>query len=180
MMRPLVKCLFRLPLLTLVGGFLLLSVAACSGYGAAPSQAASPAQQGAAPAKGTPPAESKPPATKAARTLEVGLDDFTFEPKDLVFSAGQAIVLTLKNKGRAPHTFTISDLGIDVTIQPGATQQVTFTPEKAGSFRLVCRFHEARGMAGSVKVEGAGAAPKTSAGTAPATTPSSSGSSYRY
>ncbi|HEX2029870.1 MAG TPA: cupredoxin domain-containing protein [Actinomycetota bacterium] len=85
--------------------------------------------------------------------LEFELDDFYFEPTILEGEAGQTLTLNLFNEGDAPHTFTLEEQGIDEELQPGqehVTVEVTF-PD-SGEVAFICRFHEAQGMIGGLRV----------------------------
>jgi plastocyanin len=80
--------------------------------------------------------------------LTVQAQDNEFDPGTLEASAGE-IAVQVKNSGEAPHTFTVQELGVDETVDPGATAEVTFEAE-AGTYEYVCRFHP--GMTGSLDV----------------------------
>ena len=97
---------------------------------------------------------AKEKATSGGKTLEVELDDYYFKPKTLSLTAGQPVTLKLENEGKNTHSFTISDLGIDNEVEAGKTKQVTVTPNKNGSFQLICRYHQAsNNMVGTVSVQ---------------------------
>ncbi len=100
----------------------------------------------------------------AAQTVDVEADDFYFQPTEIAAQAGKPVTVTLKNEGKATHTFTIDSLKVDQTIAPGKDAEITFTPTKAGDLVFYCQFHHtSNGMQGTVKVSGAGgaAAPNT-------------------
>ena len=111
------------------------------------------------------------------QTVDVELGDYYFEPKDLSGDVGKAVTVQLKNEGKAAHSFTIDELGVDQTVQPGQEARVTFTPTQGGSIAFYCKFHGASGMEGTLTVSGgsAGAAPG-----APTSSPSSGGGSPGY
>ena len=83
-------------------------------------------------------------------TDTVELADFEFVPADLTVASGTT--LTLENTGQAPHTFTISDEGIDEQVDAGQSGEVTIDLD-AGEYDFVCTFHEAQGMVGTLTVE---------------------------
>jgi len=87
--------------------------------------------------------------TGADDEVQVTLQDFAFAPADITIAAGGKIEIT--NGGAAPHTFTVTDTDIDVTVQPGedASVDVTLDP---GTYDLICRFHPE--MTGTVTVTG--------------------------
>jgi plastocyanin len=81
-------------------------------------------------------------ASAGPRELDVGAEDFAFDPKDASIAAGGKVTVT--NKGQAPHTLTLDDQPLDTgTIQPGATAELT-APDKPGSYSYRCTVHPAR------------------------------------
>jgi plastocyanin len=60
---------------------------------------------------------------------------------------------TLDNQGQALHNVTIAEAGIDVDVQPGQSQEVEIGLEP-GEYEMVCEFHIAQGMTGTVVVGG--------------------------
>jgi plastocyanin len=86
--------------------------------------------------------------SKAAFTLEA--DDFYFSPTFIKVKPGEKLTLTLKNEGKAQHTFTSSALGVDKTLQPDTKTKVTITIPSGGSvLAFHCDFHQAMGMQGA-------------------------------
>ena len=76
---------------------------------------------------------------------------YTFVPDTFDLSVGTTY--TLKFPAPAEfHTFTVSDLGIDVSIFANEAVEADVTPGTAGSFELVCVPHIALGMVGTVTV----------------------------
>lgn len=89
----------------------------------------------------------------ASATMELELDDFYFNPTFIKATAGQKITVTVKNEGKATHTFTSTELGsVDEEVAPGATKTVTVTAPASGSGVFFCRFHRSSGMQGAVFV----------------------------
>jgi plastocyanin len=81
-------------------------------------------------------------ASAGPRELDVGAEDFAFDPKDASIAAGGKVTVT--NKGQASHTLTLDDQPLDTgTIRPGATAELT-APDKPGSYRYRCTVHPAR------------------------------------
>jgi plastocyanin len=76
--------------------------------------------------------------------------DNEFQPADLTVSAGTELELT--NEGQAPHTFTVTDAGIDEQVEAGQGSSTTIDLE-AGTYDFVCQFHESAGMTGTLTVE---------------------------
>lgn len=83
--------------------------------------------------------------------VEVKVENFQFNPEDITIPAGVQVTFRIHNVDRAPHTFTVTDLGLDVALEPGQTVEVTVDPVPAGEYSLVCLYHP--GMVGTVIVE---------------------------
>ena len=77
---------------------------------------------------------------------------YRFDPNEFTFSAGETVELTITAETEF-HTFTVDDLGIDVSIDGGETATLVFTFDTPGTFRLICIPHEAFGMVGAVTVQ---------------------------
>jgi plastocyanin len=81
-------------------------------------------------------------ASAGPRELDIGAEDFAFDPKDASIAAGGKV--TVSNKGQAPHTLTLDDEPLDTgQIAPGATAELT-APTKPGSYSYRCAVHPAR------------------------------------
>jgi plastocyanin len=76
--------------------------------------------------------------------------DNEFQPADLTVSSGTE--LTLSNEGQAPHTFTVTDAGIDEEVDAGQSSSTTVDLDP-GTYDFVCQFHESAGMTGTLTVE---------------------------
>ena len=127
-------------------GIAVLVMAACSG-GQAP----------------TPTVVVKPPPTPlcapaAPGTVSVNLEDlggsgtYMFDPSDLTFDVGDTVTISLCAETEF-HTFTVSELEIDVDVDGGKTERLTYTFDKAGTYDLICIPHQALGMVGTITVE---------------------------
>ena len=77
---------------------------------------------------------------------------YFFNPTILQGSAGQSITLEIKNDGSVQHNFSITSMNLNVTIQPGASQEVKVTFPQTGTVEYFCSFHHALGMAGELSV----------------------------
>jgi plastocyanin len=51
-----------------------------------------------------------------------------------------------------PHNFSIESLGVDVTINPGSSQEVDVKFPPSGTVEFFCSFHRSLGMAGELEV----------------------------
>ncbi|MDP6063489.1 MAG: cupredoxin domain-containing protein [SAR202 cluster bacterium] len=81
-----------------------------------------------------------------------GSGDYKFDPNEFTFSVGEKVDFKILAESEF-HTFTVDDLGIDVAIDAGDTETLTFTFDKAGEYELICIPHEALGMKGKITVE---------------------------
>jgi plastocyanin len=111
---------------------------ACGGGG---GDTAAPAPQGTTPTEG---------ATSPAGAALV-MRDNEFVPSSFTIQAGSEI--TLRNEGQAPHNLTVEGENVDRDVQPGETETESLELEP-GTHDIVCKFHEAAGMTGTLTVEG--------------------------
>ena len=77
-----------------------------------------------------------------------------FDPKELTIPADTDVTVSLPNVGAILHNFSIDDLGIDVDIDPGATEETTINAP-AGEYEYYCNVpgHTAAGMVGTLTVQ---------------------------
>jgi plastocyanin len=91
-------------------------------------------------------------------SFEVEVDDFYFNPTFIKATPGQKLSLEVKNEGKASHTFTSTELGIDKELKAGETATIDITVPNADATVFFCRFHQGSGMRGAVYTkEGASA-----------------------
>ena len=90
---------------------------------------------------------------ETVKAIEVILNDDYFDPKVITIPNGRTTTLILKNAGTKEHTFTVKELRIDAEVQPGKEKTITVTPEKPGTYELICRYHFNEGMVGKVIVK---------------------------
>ena len=76
-------------------------------------------------------------------------NDFEFVPKSLNADAG-TVAIHVTNADDALHTFTIDELGVDVSIPSGKTNRVEFEA-KEGEYRFYCKPH-APDMEGKIEI----------------------------
>ena len=74
-----------------------------------------------------------------------------FGPSEFTFNVGETVAFTLCAETEF-HTFTVEDLGIDVSVDGGSSETLSFTFDSPGAFRLICVPHEALGMTGTITV----------------------------
>jgi len=80
--------------------------------------------------------------------------DFKFQPATLNVKPGEAVTVTFKDGGSAPHNFSITSLNVSQDAEPGGTKTVRFTaPTASGDVEFFCRFHKAsQNMTGTLHV----------------------------
>jgi uncharacterized cupredoxin-like copper-binding protein len=122
-------------------------------------QAAPPVPTGAGP--GTTPAAAgggpaTVPAAKAPRVIEVIARNYRFEPARIEVRKGEPITIRLRNMGTEKHEWELEAFHVEIRpIDPGKTGQVTFTPDRTGTFQYVCEVdgHKQKGMVGFLIVK---------------------------
>lgn len=128
-------------------------------------------QNDPAPAVGT-------PADPAAANREIAVsasDAMTFEPQAIRVSAGETVTFVVMNTGRLVHEFTLGDAAMQqehrdamehmpagmahdtsnsITIQPGATERLTWRFGEAGRLEFACHTpgHQEAGMRGDITI----------------------------
>jgi plastocyanin len=95
---------------------------------------------------------TEPAGDGGSATVEIEARDNLFSPSTIQATSGEETTVTVSNTGQAVHTFTIEELDVDVTIDPGSDGTATFTASESGTLQFVCRFHEAEGMVGTIQV----------------------------
>jgi len=86
----------------------------------------------------------------AENEMEIEVDDSYFAPTFIEAEAGQRFSVELHNEGSSRHTFSSSELGVDLELPPGARRTVSLTAPATGLAEFHCRFHEGQGMKGTV------------------------------
>jgi len=81
-----------------------------------------------------------------------GSGEYKFSGNEFTFSVGEKVQFKITAESEF-HTFTVDDLDIDVAIDAGDTETLTFTFDKAGEYELICIPHEALGMKGTITVK---------------------------
>ena len=91
-------------------------------------------------------------------TLGVNLQDpggsgtYMFGPSEFTFDVGETVTFALCAESEF-HTFTVDELGIDVSVDVGSSERLVFTFDQSGTFQLICVPHEALGMTGTITVQ---------------------------
>ena len=114
--------------------------------------AATPESAGATPAAGG--GEQAAAGEGASEAVVVESYDIYFEPDELTIPADTDVTVRLPNLGVALHNFSIDELGIDVDIAPGATEE-TVINAPAGEYEFYCNVpgHKEAGMDGTLAVQ---------------------------
>ena len=155
--------MLRTPILIgLLAGVVSLVAVACGGDGEPSPTPQRPSPSPPPPAPTTtvatvvPTTETPCPADGTAIGVNLedlgGSGDYRFAPSNLTFKTGEAGCFTLTAETEF-HTFTVDDLGIDVSIDGGATETLVFTFDQPGTYQLICIPHEALGMVGTITVQ---------------------------
>lgn len=96
------------------------------------------------------------PATGAVKEVTVKGNEYSFSPKSLSLTKGEAVKLTFENIGKLPHNITVNELGVSTkTIPGGSSDTVEFTVSKSGTFSFYCSVgsHRSLGMEGEMEVK---------------------------
>jgi uncharacterized cupredoxin-like copper-binding protein len=138
----------------MVGTLIVTEDAAAAAPAENGTAAATPAE--ASPAAATPAAgggEQAAAGPGAGEAVEVVSHDIFFEPDALSIPADTDVTVRLPNEGVTPHNFSIDELGIDVDIAPGATEE-TVINAPAGEYEYYCNVpgHKQAGMVGTLTV----------------------------
>ena len=82
--------------------------------------------------------------------LKVSVANYQFSPATVKVDSGDSIELTNTNP-QTPHTFTVIDEDIDVSLDPGSSTAVKIDLPP-GTYPFECSFHSSMGMRGTLKV----------------------------
>jgi plastocyanin len=99
------------------------------------------------------PAECSDVSSSEGAPAPLTMKDNFFEPFCLAVSSTQEMTLT--NAGTALHNFSIEDQGVDIDVEAGSEETTDPLEDlvRPGTFRFVCKYHEAQGMVGTITVE---------------------------
>ena len=87
-----------------------------------------------------------------AGATEVLMKTTEFRTAQLDAKAGETLRLVLKNDDLYIHTFTIDELGIDVTIGPRGEKALSLSPSDTGTFEYKCTLPGHESMKGTLTV----------------------------
>jgi len=100
-------------------------------------------------------AEDDEPAEENAVSEVIRMNSiaFSFTPNAIDAKVGKEVNIDLTATGQ--HTFTIDELGVNVSTPHGVVTPISFIPDKAGTFTYYCAIpgHRAAGQFGTIVVE---------------------------
>ncbi|MDP3770605.1 MAG: cupredoxin domain-containing protein [Candidatus Sungbacteria bacterium] len=111
-----------------------------------------------APFAGAMQTSSKPQPVGITKKVLIEANEFVFKPATLRLKKGESVALTVRNKGKLPHRFTMAELHIDTgMIMSGKEKMFRFTVPieiKSGTYRAVCNIpgHTEAGMVAKIIV----------------------------
>ena len=141
--------------LTVVSVFAVLLVAvsaACGSNGGEEEATATPGVTAIETPAAAPEPSIPDDSVKIINRDQSGSGEYRFDPSELTFKVGQEVTFALVAQTEF-HTFTVDELGIDVSIDAGTTELFTFEFANAGTYNLICIPHESLGMTGQIVVE---------------------------
>jgi YVTN family beta-propeller protein len=109
---------------------------------------------------------------KGQTMVELEADEYYFKPTFLQGAPGQRLTLEIENESGTLHNISLPEQRLDMDIPPKGKVTVEVVFPASGTVRFFCKFHEALGMHGALRVgdttrpagsPGPGAAPSTGA-----------------
>ena len=107
----------------------------------------------------------------AQATVNIEMRDNAFAPQNVTVNVGDTVVWT--HMGQNPHDATAKNGAFSSPRRMMNGQTFSWTATAPGTYDYVCTIHEARGMVGTITVQGAGGTGGT--GGAPAAPPRTGG-----
>lgn len=94
------------------------------------------------------------PPVDAAVEVRVVAGDMYFDPSQLQLTPGEAVNVTLDNRGAAFHDFTVPELGFMLAADGGAQARGALTAAEPGIYDFLCSVpgHAQAGMTGTLTV----------------------------
>src|SRR5215831_16714585 len=71
------------------------------------------------------------------RVIEVTAKRFEFVPSTITLKKGETVKLVVKSED-VTHGLFLRPLNIDTDLTPGEKQEITLTPQTAGTFNAIC------------------------------------------
>jgi cytochrome c oxidase subunit 2 len=79
----------------------------------------------------------QPKTTPSANHIEVTASRFSFSPNEITVKKGDPVTITVHSSD-VTHGLVIPDLGIRTEVKKGQSEDLTLTPEAAGTFPGKC------------------------------------------
>lgn len=87
---------------------------------------------------------------KPVQHIEISASRFSFEPHEITVKKGEPVTLTVRSTD-VTHGLVVEELGIRTEVKKGETENLTITPEAAGTFEGQCAHFCGKGH-GSMKL----------------------------
>jgi YVTN family beta-propeller protein len=91
-------------------------------------------------------------AVTGQQTIALEADDYYFQPTVLQGEPGQRLTLAIENESGTLHNISLPAQHLDTDIPPKGTVMVEVVFPASGVVRFFCKFHEALGMHGALRV----------------------------
>jgi YVTN family beta-propeller protein len=92
-------------------------------------------------------------AVTGKKEIELEADEYYFKPTFLQGTPGQRLKLEIENESGTLHNISLPEQHLDVDIPPKGKVTVDVVFPASGAVRFFCKFHEALGMHGALRVE---------------------------
>jgi YVTN family beta-propeller protein len=89
---------------------------------------------------------------KGQTTIELEADEYYFKPTFLQGEPGQRLTLEIENESGTLHNISILEQHLDQDIAPKGKVTIDVVFPTSGAMRFFCKFHEALGMHGALRV----------------------------
>jgi len=89
---------------------------------------------------------------KGQTTVELEADEYYFKPTFLQGTPGQRLQLEIENESGTLHNISLPAQHLDMDIPPKGKVTVEVIFPASGTVRFFCKFHEALGMHGALRV----------------------------
>src|SRR5262249_15928553 len=91
-------------------------------------------------------------AVKGHKAIELEADEYYFKPTFLQGEPGQRLTLEIENESGTLHNISLPEQHLDMDIPPKGKVMVEVVFPASGAVRFFCKFHEALGMHGALRV----------------------------
>lgn len=71
------------------------------------------------------------------KEIKVTARQYSFSPNPIKLKRNEPVRLRITTDD-VPHGFSVPDLGIDLTVQPGKESIINLQPDKKGTFSVIC------------------------------------------